>query len=246
MSVLVWKNASGEIRKSRPLNCRRAAAPASSVARRRRSTRRGRRSASTKAVGVDRLDQPADVELAGRGDQADLGLARAAALTDDEVAQEAALVAPVPRHVAAANARTCSRSSFTLSDTSLQSSIGTISFQRLGRVEAAHELALWARPERELNLVAVAPLLVRRDDRPISNPSRRPIRRSASSTCSALTASWRRTAALARARRMVGDVGDAIRRRLQDLDRARLGVGLLALPTTARTRHRQAPATNTT
>ena len=56
------------------------------------------------------------------------------------------------------------------------------------------------------------------------------MRRSASSTCSALTASWRSYGQhLPRRARMVGDLGDAVRRRLDDLDRARLGVRLLGL-----------------
>ena len=174
-----------------------------------------------------------DVELAGRGDQPDLRLAGAAALADDEVAQEAAVVVPVPRR------GLCPRQNASDLLAQLVDALGdelAVGHRHdvvpaAGRVEAAHQLAVLAGAERELDLVAVAPLLVGGDDR-LELEVRRAGRCacSASSTCSALTASWRSYGQhLPRRARMVGDLGDAVRRGLDDLDRARLRVRLLGL-----------------
>ena len=119
ISVLVWKNASGEIRKSQVAELLGAAAgaPASSVV-----SPPWVLSPSpavcvqNRPSAVDRVDQRVDVELAGRGDEPHLQLAGAAALADDEVAQEARAAsrrsqAPRPWRAAArrapARARRC-------------------------------------------------------------------------------------------------------------------------------------------
>ena len=185
------------------------------------------------ALAVDRVDQRVDVELAGRGDEADLELAGAAALADDEVAQEAPLVAPVPGAQALArgsSASTCSRAALPRSEASMQSSSGRISVEAAGRVEAAHQLAVLAGAERVLELVAVAPLLDRRDDRlelvalEAADAGQRVLDLLLLDLELALVGQH-----LPRRARVVGDLGDAVGRGLEDLDRARLGVGALGL-----------------
>src|SRR6185436_1853496 len=84
-------------------------------------------------------------------DQPHLGRAGATALADDQIPEEALVVAPVPRLQALLAAE--------------REHLLAQRVPALGRVEAEHELAILAGPERVLELVAVAPLLDRRHDR---------------------------------------------------------------------------------
>src|SRR6201999_151174 len=110
------------------------------------------------AVGVDRLDEALDVELAGRADEPHLDLPRPAPLADHQVAQVAALGEPIPGAVAALDAerqRLRSHAVDALGDELAVRHVHDV-VPAAGRVEAAHELAFGAGAERELDLVAVA------------------------------------------------------------------------------------------
>ncbi len=173
-----------------------------------------------------------DVELAGAGDQAELELSRAAALADDQVAQEAGVGAAVERveplgpapveHVAAGLVALLGREQAVLDvDDPLPGP---------GLVEPADELAGRAAAERVLELVAVAPLGDGGDDR---------VELEAVETADAderladlvlLDLELARVAEhLPRGAGMVGRGGDAVGARLEDLERPGLGVGALSL-----------------
>ena len=97
--------------------------------------------------------------------------------------------------------------------------------QRPGRVEAADEAPLVVGAERVLELVAVAPLLDRGDDRleleavELADPPQRVVDLLLLDLQLALVGQH-----LPRRARMVGDRRDPLRARLEDLDGARLGV----------------------
>ena len=99
-----------------------------------------------------------------------------------------------------------------------------------GGVEAAHELAVLVGPERVLELVAVAPLLDGGDDRlelvalEVADPGQRLLDLLGLDLELALVGQH-----LPRRAGVVGDLGQAVGRGLEDLDRARLGVGALGL-----------------
>ena len=127
-------------------------------------------------------------------------------------------------------ARTCSRSSLMRSLAELAVGHRKDVVPAAGRVEAAHQLAVLAGPERELELVAVAPLLDGGDDRlqlEVLEPA------DALEGVGDLLGLDRELALvrddLPRRARMVGELGDAVRRGLDDLDRPRLRVRLLGL-----------------
>ncbi|CAA9489157.1 MAG: hypothetical protein AVDCRST_MAG13-1638 [uncultured Solirubrobacteraceae bacterium] len=116
--------------------------------------------------GLDGGRERVRVELARRRDHADLELPRPPRLAQDEVAQEARLRAAVvglelllarPREHLLAGAGGALRAQ--------QGDPVDDLLPRPRRVEAADELTGRARPERVLELVAVAPLLLGRDDR---------------------------------------------------------------------------------
>ena len=183
-------------------------------------------------VAGHRVDQRVDVELAGRGDEADLELAAAAALAHDEVAQEAALVAPVPRAEALAAALGEHQLAQLVAALGRQLAVGhrEDAVEAAGRVEAAHQLAAVAGPERVLELVAVAPLLERGHDRLLLEALEAPDPRQRVRDLLGLDLELALVREhLPRRARVVGDLRDAVRRGLEDLDRAGLGVGLLGL-----------------
>ena len=183
-------------------------------------------------VAVDRGDQRLGVELARRGDQADLELPGAPALANHEVAQEALLVAPVPGAEALVAAEGEHLLAHRVAALGGQHAIGDRldPVEAPGCVEAAHQLAAVAGPERVLELVAVAPLL---DGAGRSAPARSPRGgRSAQRVADLLVLDLELALVgqhLPRRAGMVGDGRDAIGRGLEDLDRARLGVGALGL-----------------
>ena len=99
-----------------------------------------------------------------------------------------------------------------------------------GRVEAAHQLAVLAGAERVLELVAVAPLLDRRDDRLELVALEPADARQRVVDLLLLDLELARVGQhLPRRARVVGDRRDAVGRRLEDVDRARLRVRLLRL-----------------
>ena len=98
-------------------------------------------------------------------------------------------------------------------------------------VEAAHQLAGVARPERVLELVAVAPLLERGDDRVLLEALQAPDAAQRVGDLLGLDLELALVREhLPRRAGMVGGRRDPVARRLQDLDGARLGVRALRLP----------------
>ena len=176
ISVFVWKNASGEIRNSRSPSCSRSRLePAScfvvppcvlspSVG--------GLR--PEQALAVDGRLERVRVDRAGRGDEADLQLARARGPRGRRgcAAGRAGRGGPRPAGPCSrAQASTCSRAALERSETSRQSVIGTISSKRPGAWKPHTSVAVRAGAERVLDLVAVAPLLA---PRARSGPARSP------------------------------------------------------------------------
>ena len=185
------------------------------------------------AVAAHRVDQRVGVDAAGRGHEPHLQLAGAAALADHEVAQQAALLAPVPgaqalrarprEHLLAQRVRALGGEQAVVHRHDL--------VPAAGRVEAAHELAGLAGPERVLELVAVAPLLDGGHDRlelevlELADPRQRLADLLGLDLELALVRQH-----LPRRARVVGARRDPVGRRLEHLDRARLGVRALGLP----------------
>ena len=131
-------------------------------------------------------------ELGGGGDEAGLHLTGADALADDEVAKDATpvrglvwrqalLAGPFADLVAGRVVALGGEVAVVDVDDAAPVAAG---------VEAEGELAARL-AERVLELVAVAPLAAAGTIGSVSKPSRPPRRRSASSTCSALSSSWR-------------------------------------------------------
>ena len=216
-------------------------------------SRRARRSGSRTGPRSRRPPRARRVSIApGRGDEPDLQLAGAAALADDEVAQQAALVAAVPGAAAPARAptpSTCSRAALPRSEASRQSVDRHDLVEAAGRVEAAHELAVRAGAERVLELVAVAPLLDGGHDRvllepvELADPAQRVADLLGLDLELALVGEH-----LPRRAGMVGDVGAIRSGDGSRISTARASAyARLDLPTTARTRSPgSAPATKTT
>ena len=227
--MLVWKNASGEIRKRRSPSCSLSCGPPDSsvvsppwvLSPRPAVCVQNRPSASI------RVDQRVRVELAGRRDEPHLQLAGATALAHDEVAQEALLRAAVPGAEALAAH---------LGQRLLAHRVGALGGElavvhgddlvpAAGGVEAAHQLAALAGAERVLELVAVAPLLDRGHDRLELVALEPPDPRQRVLDLLLLDLELARVGQhLPRRAGVVGDGRDAVGRRLEQLDRARLGV----------------------
>ena len=123
--------------------------------------------ACLRAIGVDTGCQRPGVDVAVADDQAQVQLPGAAALTDDEVAQQALVGAPVERAQALRAGPVEDRAPRRVGALGDEQALGhrrdLVPAAR--RVETELEPALGARPERELRLVAVAPLLHGRHDR---------------------------------------------------------------------------------
>ena len=244
--MLVWKNASGLMRNSRPPSCSRSCGTPDSrtVSPPAELSPSWSWRVQKRPSHAHRVDQRVGVDRALGGDEPYLQLAGPAPLADDEVAQQAALLAPVPcRKPLGARPR----------EHLLADGVGALGGEQAvvhrndlvpaaGRVEPAHQLAAGAVPERVLELVAVSPGLDRGDDRldrdvaQLADPLER------------LAHLARLDLELALVRQhlpgsagMVGGRRDAVRRRLEHLDSAGLGVRALGLAddgTHAVARHR--------
>ena len=169
--MLVWKNASPEmLTESPPSSSSSRSAPASSsvsppavVS----ATLSSWVQSSPSAAG-HRGRQRLLVELPARGHEPHLDLARAPPLAHDEVAQEALAGAAVVRLEALRRGTmptTSSRAWLPFSEASRQSVTSTISSQRPGAWKPQISRPVCVPAERVLELVAVAPLLDRGDDR---------------------------------------------------------------------------------
>ncbi len=183
-------------------------------------------------LAVDRGGEAVRVDRAGGGDEPHLQLARPAPLAHDEVAQQAALVAPVPgaqallarprEHLLARRVAALGGEQAVVHRQDL--------VEAAGRVEAADERAVLGLPERVLELVAVAPLLDGGHDRlllealELADPAQGVADLLGLDLELALVGEH-----LPRRARVVGDGRDPVGRRLEDLDRARLGVRALGL-----------------
>ncbi len=181
---------------------------------------------------LDRVDQRLGLEPARRRDQPHLQLARAPALADDEQAQEALARPPVPGRQALQAApfehRLADRVRALGGEQAVVQRLDPVPAAR--RVEAADQLAVVARAERVLELVAVAPLLDGGDDRlelevlELADPLQRLADLGGLDLELALVR--QHLPGGARVRR---GGRDAVGRGLEHLDRARLGVGALGL-----------------
>jgi len=184
-------------------------------------------------VALDDGGERVRVEAPGGGDEPHLQLARAAPLADHEIAQEAAVRPPVPRREALRAGPGEHLPARLVAALGGEQDVidGNDLVEAARGVEAAHELAARARAERVLHLVAVAPLLDGGDHR---------LQHEAVEPADAA----QRVVHLLRLDLQLALVGDdlpgragvvgarrhAVRRGLDDLDRARLGVGALGLP----------------
>ena len=184
------------------------------------------------ALAVDGGDERVGVDRAGRGDEPHLQLAGPAPLAHDEVAQQALLGAPVPgaeallarpgEHLLAGDVAALGGEQAVVHRHDL--------VPAAGGVEAAHQRPVGRGAERVLELVAVAPLLDRGDDRILreavepADPAQRVADLLGLDLELALVGQD-----LPRRAGMVGDRRDAVGRGREDLDRARLGVRPLGL-----------------
>ena len=183
-------------------------------------------------LAVDRGGERVGVDRAGRGDEPDLQLAGPAALAHDEVAQQALLGAPVPgaealrarpgEHLLAGRVAALGGEQAVVHRDDL--------VPAPGRVEAAHERPVRAGAERVLELVAVAPLLERGDDRVLREAVELPDPAQGVADLLGLDLELAVVGEhLPRRAGMVGDRRDPVGRRLEHLDRPRLGVRALGL-----------------
>ena len=230
--MFVWKNASGEMRNSRPPSSSRSCgaparwsvSPPAVVSPTLVDPRPERAVRPTHAA-----SKPSSSKRPVAGDEPDLQVAGAAALADDEVAQEALLRAAVVGVEALRRAPTRRRggaASLTrLGGEQVVLDVDDL-LPRAGLVEAADERAVLAGAERVLELVAVAPLLGRGDDRleleavELADAPQRVVDLLGLDLELLLVRQH-----LPRRARMLGRGRlDAVGRRLEDLDRARLGV----------------------
>ena len=184
------------------------------------------------AVTANLVDQRVGVDGAGRGHKPHLQLAGAAALAHDQVAHQPALLPPVPR-AQSLSARPCQHL-LAHPVRALGGEQAVIHRHDLvpapGGMEATHELAAGPGAERVLELVAVAPLLDGGDDRLELEPLEPadPLQRLAHEPGLDLELTLVREH-LPGGARVVGERRDAVGRRLDDLDRPRLGVRALGL-----------------
>ncbi len=186
------------------------------------------------AVAVDRVDQRVGVEAPRRGDEPRLQLAGAASFADHEVAQQAALLAPVPGRSGPGRAPRRAPASRTSFD-ALGGEQAVVHRHDLvpaaGRVEAAARARRRAR-RRTSTRACCGSATARRRARSARARSPRACRSAPAprAPASALISSWRSYGQhLPRRAGVVGARRDAVGRRLDDLDGARLGVGALGL-----------------
>src|SRR3954471_17476987 len=172
------------------------------------------------------------VDASGRGDEPHLQLARAPPLADHEIAQEAAVRPPVPRFEALRIGPREHLPARRVAPLGGEQDVvdGDDLVEAAGRVEAAHQLPARARAERVLHLVAVAPLLdggdhgLQREAVEAADAAQRVVHLLRLDLQLALVRDdLPRRTGVVRARR------HAVRRGLDDLDGARLGVGALGL-----------------